>query len=410
MGSKSRSKAKSRLTAASFFSGAMGMDLGLEQAGIEIVLACENDPACVKTIQLNKPRLPLLGDIEMLDAVTIRRVLKRNGVDRPDLIVGGPPCQAFSTAGRRRGFHDQRGNVFLHFLDIVCELRPRFLVIENVRGLLSAPLAHRPHREREPGRPLEASELPGGAMREILGRLHRAGYAVSFNLYNAANFGAAQCRERVVIIGHLGDKKVPHLVPTHSQSGEAGLPKWRTFRQATEGLGPEQHFVAFSERRLSFYRLLKPGQNWRNLPPELWAEAMGKSLNAGGGKTGFYRRLAWDKPSPTLVTHPAMPATDLAHPVEDRPLSVEEYKRLQGFPESWRLSGSIIEQYRQLGNAVPIPLGHAVGRAIVAVASGSPELPPLGFRFSRYDGTDEATWKPGTPTRDRKQLALALTP
>ena len=66
------------------------MDLGLEQAGIEIVLACENDPACVKTIQLNKPRLPLLGDIEMLDAVTIRRVLKRNGVDRPDLIVGGP--------------------------------------------------------------------------------------------------------------------------------------------------------------------------------------------------------------------------------------------------------------------------------------------------------------------------------
>ena len=97
---------------------------------------------------------------------------------------------------------------------------------------------------------------------------------------------------------------------------------------------------------------------------------MGSKLKLGGGKTGFYRRLSFNRPSPTLVTDPTMPATDLCHPTEDRPLSVEEYKRIQEFPDDWNICGPLNEQYKQIGNAVPIRLGEAIARTIVADMHG----------------------------------------
>jgi site-specific DNA-cytosine methylase len=119
-------------------------------------------------------------------------------------------------------------------------------------------------------------------------------------------------------------------MPTHSDSPEYGLPPWRTVRDAIAQLPPQSDHLTFPESRLKYYRMLNEGQYWRHLPAELHKEAMGASYFAGGGKTGFYRRLAWDKPSCTLVTHPAMPATDICHPVHDRPLSVTEYTFLRG--------------------------------------------------------------------------------
>lgn len=106
------------------------------------------------------------------------------------------------------------------------------------------------------------------------------------------------------------------------------------------------------------------------------------------------RRLAWDQPSPTLVTDPTMPATDLAHPVEDRPLSVQEYKRIQEFPDNWIIFGAIKEQYRQIGNAVPVSLGYAIGKEIVTLLEGNtPQEAPRHFPFSRYDITDEISFR-----------------
>ena len=131
----------------------------------------------------------------------------------------------------------------------------------------------------------------------------------------------------------------------------------------------------------------------RALRQDLQKEAMGKSYYSGGGKTGFLRRLGWDKPSPTLVTHPAMPATDLAHPVEDRPLSVEEYKRIQEFPDSWDLAGPIIQQYKQVGNAVPLSLGYAVGKLIFNLLHEIEVLPVNNFKYSRYKNTSDSEWK-----------------
>lgn len=386
------------IKALSFFSGAMGLDLGLEKAGISVLLACEFDKACRMTISKNRPELALLGDIWDYSADDIRRAAGLTSDDEIDVIVGGPPCQAFSTAGARKGFNDERGNAFLKYLDLIFELRPRYAVIENVRGLLSAPLCHRPHAERGGGAPvLSPDEQQGGALLRIINLLRDAGYGVSFNLYNAANFGSPQIRERVVMICHREGLRVPYLMPTHSDDSSYGLPPWRTFSDAVTDLNREEHhYINFPEKRLRFYRLLKAGQYWRHLPEELQKEALGNSYYSGGGKTGFLRRLAWDRPSPTIVTHPAMPATDLAHPEEDRPLSIEEYKRVQEFPDDWIVCGSLLDQYRQIGNAVPTSLGAAIGRAIIAHMFEQKIVPPSDFPFSRYKCTDDKSWEATT--------------
>ncbi len=403
-------KRKNKPIALSFFSGAMGLDLGIEKAGFDIRLACEFDKYCRQTIALNKPQMALIGDINKYSA---KEILKYAGLTKKedvDLIIGGPPCQAFSTAGKRNGFNDDRGNAFLSYINIALEIKPKYIVIENVRGLLSCPMQHRPHDMRGTEYPdLALDELPGGALNFVLSMIEKGGYTYSFNLYNSANFGTPQIRERVVIVCSRDGKKPPFLLPTHSENSDFGLKKWNTFRQATKGI-KECHHINFPEKRLVYYRMLKEGQNWRTLPEALQKEALGKSFYAGGGKTGFLRRLSNDKPTPTLVTHPAMPATDLAHPTEDRPLSIEEYKRLQEFPDNWVLAGPLLEQYKQVGNAVPASLGTAIGNLIMRLINGEQVETPVGFNYSRYRLTNDIEWKsnfshlPNTKTTSQIEL------
>jgi DNA (cytosine-5)-methyltransferase 1 len=379
--------------ALSFFSGAMGLDLGVEKAGFEIRLACEMDKFCRQTIELNRPHTALLGDINGYSAADVLEEAQLTSTDDIDLVMGGPPCQAFSTAGKRGGFNDDRGNVFLKYLELALNLRPKFIVIENVRGLLSCPMAHRSHDQRGDGYPaLSEDELKGGALNFVVNRLKNSGYSYSFNLYNAANFGTPQSRERVIIICARDNGTPPFLEPTHSENGDFDLLKWKTVRNAISDITNHDH-LNFPEKRLKYYRMLNPGQNWRSLPLTIQEKAMGKSFFSGGGKTGFYRRLHWDRPSPTLVTHPAMPATDLAHPELDRPLSIQEYKRLQEFPDNWELAGPLIQQYKQVGNAVPVGLGRTVGQHILNLLCGRNIKSLPGFKYSRYKGTSSIEWE-----------------
>jgi DNA (cytosine-5)-methyltransferase 1 len=401
------------LVALSFFSGAMGLDIGMEKAGIKALLACEFDKSCRMTIQQNRPDIALIGDINRYSATDVLRMAKIPKGRDVDVIFGGPPCQAFSTAGSRRGFSDERGNVFLRFISIVSEIKPKYVVIENVRGLLSAPFPYNENVELEDCSASDREPVKGGALLHIIDRLRIAGYTVSFELYNAANFGAPQIRERVVIIGRLGDVKVPYLTPSHSENGAFSLPAWRNLSEALKSLpkNTEHHHVDFPEERLKYYRMLKEGQYWKNLPIELQKEAMGNSFFLGGGKTGFYRRLSFNKPSPTLVTHPAMPATDLAHPTLDRPLSVEEYAVIQEFPQTWKICGSVLDQYKQIGNAVPIALGEAIGNTIINHMNGVETKIYPGFKYSRYKGTDDVSWERNARSASRKhyqQIAFAI--
>ena len=383
---------KNKPVALSFFSGAMGLDLGIEEAGFDIRLVCEIDKYCRQTIALNKPNIALLEDINSYSASDIREAARLSEGDSIDLIIGGPPCQAFSTAGKRNGFNDKRGNVFLKYIELALELQPDYFVIENVRGLLSCPLEHRPHNSRGLDFPdLKEDELKGGALNFIINRLKLSGYGYSFNLYNSANFGTPQKRERVFIVCSKNGIRPPFLTPTNSEFGDHGLPKWKTLKSQIRNLKSATH-LNFPEKRIKYYKLLKPGQNWRDLPDELQKEAMGKSYYSGGGKTGFLRRLAWDKPSPTLVTHPAMPATDLAHPEENRPLSIEEYKRVQEFPDNWELAGPLIQQYKQVGNAVPKSLGLALGTLVMKLINKEKIHVIDDFLYSRYKNTSDTTW------------------
>ena len=372
------------IVALSFFSGAMGLDIGMKNGGIDALLACEFNKACRMTIAKNKPEIGLIGDITDFTAEEILKMAKIPEGRKVDVIFGGPPCQAFSTAGNRKAFDDERGNVFLKYLSIISEIKPTYVVIENVRGLLSTPFKYKDIEE----------PIKGGAMMIILDKLKEIGYTVSFNLYNAAYFGAPQIRERVVIIGKLGGGKVSYLQPTHNEEGTDRLKAWRTLRDAFDDNLPmnvEHHFIEFPEKRLKYYRILKEGQYWKDLPLDLQKEALGKSFYLGGGKTGFLRRLSYSRPSPTLVTNPTMPATDLAHPTEDRPLSVEEYKSIQEFPESWKVCGGILDQYKQIGNAVPVKLGEAIAKTIIDDMNGI-KYENTGFSYSRYKNTDEISW------------------
>jgi len=400
---------KGKPIALSFFSGAMGLDIGLEKAGFQTLLASEIDKACRKTILKNRPNIALIGDISNYTPSQIRFVSGLEPNDEIDLVVGGPPCQAFSTAGKRKGFEDDRGNVFLTYIDMIIGLNPRFAVIENVRGLLSAPLNHIPHKDRL-GNEIDFDErnLSGGALNFVLDRLRNSGFSVSFNLYNSANFGTPQKRERVIIICSRDTEKLPHLEPTHSENGEFGLKKWLTFKDAVQDLNNLEHeHLNFPEKRLKYYRILSAGQNWRNLPINMQMEAMGASFYSGGGKTGFLRRLAWDEPSPTLVTHPAMPATDLCHPSENRPLSVQEYKRIQQFPDDWEITGTLLEKYKQIGNAVPVGLGYALGKHLIKFINGDKFENYKSFKYSRYVNTDEVSWMEEFKSRIEKIILQA---
>jgi DNA (cytosine-5)-methyltransferase 1 len=352
----------------SLFSGAMGLDLGLEAAGFEVAAALECDPHAAETIRVNRPNLSVIQ--KKLEDVTTKEILGRAGLKAGGdfVVVGGPSCQAFSTAGRRESLGDAqgRGGLFREFIRVVRESRPRFFVMENVRGLLSAAIKHRTLLERGPGYPgLRPDEELGSALRLVITELRALGYYVTFDLLNTADYGVPQTRQRLVFIGSRDGENIRIPPPTHSASGKDDLSKWVTLRTALKGLKEkEPAFYNFAPGKAKYLKLVPEGGNWRDLPEKMKEEALGKAFSSWGGRSGFFRRLSWNKPSPALTTRPDSKATILCHPTELRPLTVGEYARIQQFPDSWRFSGTVREQYKQVGNAVPLGLGQAIGLAI----------------------------------------------
>jgi DNA (cytosine-5)-methyltransferase 1 len=353
-------------TALSLFTGAMGLDLGLEAAGFRVIGALDSNPIAAKTIARNRPDVPVING--RLEDVSTADLLELAGADVGAVMVvsGGPSCQSFSTAGQRRSLGDPRGILFREFVRVVAEAKPRFFVMENVRGILSAAIRHRPLAERGPGKPvLEADECYGSAFLSILGELQATGYSLFFDLLNAADYGAAQRRQRLVIIGSRDGERVVFPKPTHSKEPTDGLSPWVTLREALQGLDdPAPLFTPLPPSKRNVMALVPEGGNWRDLPAERHPEILGRAFHSWGGRTGFYRRLSWDEPTPALTTRPDSKATMLCHPVDLRPLSIREYARIQQFPDDWVFEGSVAKQYEQIGNAVPVGLGRVAGEAI----------------------------------------------
>lgn len=329
----------------SFFSGAGGLDLGLHESGHRIIKSYDNDKFCVETLKKNN----ISGEIFLKDIFDIKPSELEKDTNNNLIVCGGPPCQSFSYAGKRLGLEDTRGLCFIKFLEICKEISPKYIIIENVQGLLNAKI----------------NNEKGAVLKHILEILDEIGYNVNYNLYDVADFGVPQHRKRIIF---LCCKKefgcFDSLKETHNEFGTDGKKKWITFREITNNI-ENHHYLEIPKSRKKFYELLKEGQCWRNLPLEMQKEAMGKSFYSSGGKTSFFRRLSYDKPSPTLVTSPIMKSTELCHPSEIRALSIEEYKRIQTFPDNYYISGNLSQQYKQIGNAVPPLFGKVIGKHII---------------------------------------------
>lgn len=378
------SKPGNRYTAISLFSGAMGLDLGLDRTGRFEILACvEKEKSFCDTIRANHaagrlhPDLKVYqGDISQFDPLEI---LREAGL-RPgelDVLVGGPPCQSFSTAGRRGTVQDPRGTLIWEYLRFVEAIRPKFFIMENVRGLLSAALRHRPIAQRK-GKALDPDEVQGSVVRlfaDDLQKIEGGPYHMDCFEVNAVNYGAPQLRERAIFIGNRFNASVDFPDPTHGPQAPSNvrtlfdrpqkLLPWRTLGDAIGGMkDPGDVVMDFSPRKKSFLELVPEGSNWRSLPLDKQQESMGRAWFAKGGRSGWWRRLSFDLPCPTLVTMPNHASTALCHPREVRALTLKEYAAIQEFPAEWEFSGTAQQQYAQVGNAVPVRLGEVAGMVV----------------------------------------------
>lgn len=363
----------------SLFSGAMGLDIGLAKAGLNIVIGQDFDPACVATMRANGHKV-LGGDIREIEAADL---LAQTGLAQgePFLICGGPPCQPFSTAGKRLGINDPRGSLFMDFIRMIDYIHPRFFIMENVKGIMSAPLKHISLAERDKS---ESKQCGGTVLDVILSEFNKLGYKTVYGILDAVNYSVPQFRERFVLIGSRDNENVFLPFPTHFQMHQDSQYRWRTLQDTIKDLEYDcGECAAFSKDRLAYLHLVPEGGNWRDLPEDILREAMGGAYGSGGGKVGFYRRLSYSQPSPTLVTSPVQKATMMCHPTQDRPLSIREYARIQQFPDDWKFMGTSAAKYRQIGNAVPAGLALALGKAILSVADQSAEI-----HTKRFRGTD----------------------
>ena len=375
----------------SLFSGALGLDLGLEKAGFVLKAAVECNQFAIQTIKNNQKHLKSkkLAVIdksmspknvgEICEEILQKTRLKKSG---RYVLAGAPPCQPFSTAGKRASLKDSRSCGFEIFLEAIRMLRPKFFVIENVKGILSAAKKHRPLAKRGPGfPPLSPDEEHGSWFKDLLDDLEELcddiGYCVSWGLINSADFGAPQVRERVIFIGSL-DGYFVWPKASHSKNGNNGTKIWATLRTGLKALKDKKPaYKKFNEETSNYLKLIPEGSNWRALPKNLQPEAIGAAFKSWGGRSGFLRRLSWTNPAPTITNNPKTKATMLCHPTKTRPLTVRECARIQQFPDGRIFSGSVAAQYRQIGNATPLAIGEAIGDAIRNVEdNGTNELYP----------------------------------
>ncbi len=320
------------------FAGAGGLAIGLEKSGIKCVALNEIDKWACQTLRENRPHWNVLeGDVKLFDFT------QYNG--KVDVVTGGFPCQAFSYAGKKLGMKDARGTLFYEFARVVQEVNPPICIGENVKGLLS----------HEKGKTIQG----------MISILDEIGYnVVPVQVLKAIHYRVPQKRERVILVGIRKDIDIAYEYPkkhTHIFNLVDALKKGELYDCDV----PKSGGSAYPEHKKEILDLVPQKGYWRNLPLNIQKEYMGKSFYLGGGKTGIARRIGWDEPSLTLTCSPAQKQTERCHPDETRPFTVREYARIQTFPDTWEFVGSISQQYKQIGNAVPCNLGQEIGYSIV---------------------------------------------
>lgn len=327
-------------TSVELFAGAGGLALGMEMAGFQHVLLNEFDHEACETLRVNRPGWNVVEeDIHTVDFTGLK--------GKVDFLSGGFPCQAFSFAGKRRGFEETRGTLFFELARAVKEIQPKVFLCENVKGL----------REHDNGRTLET----------ITNVIEELGYSlIPPRVLKAVMFKVPQKRERLFLVAVRKD-----FADKVSFDWPAPYRRVMTLRDAFFAGDlypvdvPESEGQQYPEKKKNVMDLVPMGGDWRDLPEEVAKEYMKGSYNLGGGKTGMARRLSLDEPSLTLTCAPAQKQTERCHPTQTRPLTVREYARIQTFPDDWNFSGNMSSKYKQIGNAVPVNLAYAMGRAVI---------------------------------------------
>ena len=331
---------KTKHSVIELFSGCGGMALGFENSGLKTELVSEIDKNACATLKANRPKWDVWeGDIFAYNKEGAFDKFK----DKVDVVAGGFPCQAFSYAGNRRGFGEARGTLFFEFLEVVKSVRPKIAIGENVKGLLR-------HDE-------------GRTLKTMTTLLEAAGYRTVYKVVRSQFLDVPQKRERIFIMGIRKDLEMPHLFP---QEKDYTVNLRQAFKDIPESVGQQ-----YPEKKAAVMKLIPAGGYWKDLPIELQQEYMGASFYHTGGRTGMARRLSYDEPSLTLTCSPAQKQTERAHPEENRPLNVREYARIQSFPDEWDFSGGVGQQYKQIGNAVPVNLAYHMGKCIAAMLDGN---------------------------------------
>ena len=322
------------------FAGAGGLAIGMEKAGFNTVLLSELDKFACQTLRINRPKWNIIeGDINKIDFQKYHNSI--------DIVSGGFPCQAFSYAGQKRGFEDARGTLFFAFARAIDEIKPKVFLAENVKGLLN-------HDN-------------GKTLNTIKRIINDIGYVlVEPRILKAIFYQVPQKRERLFLIGIRKDiaDKVKYNWPSpynRIMTLIDALKKGDLYDCDV----PVTVGAKYPKRKAEILSFVPEGGYWKDLPENLQREYMKKSFFLGGGKTGMARRLAWNEPSLTLTCSPAQKQTERCHPDETRQLTIREYARIQTFPDNWQFAGSLSNQYKQIGNAVPINLAYAVGRSLI---------------------------------------------
>lgn len=373
-------------TVIDLFCGAGGLSEGFRQAGFDVLVGQDMDAVAGRTFAETHPESVFISG--PVQGVSAYRLLLASGLERGelDVLVGGPPCQGYSVYNHQRGVHDPRAGLFREYLRIVEGLQPKWVVMENVSGITS---------------------IAGGrVVREIQDGMRGLGYRVEMRLLRSEDFGVPQERRRMFFIGTRTGKAIRFPLPTHGRhllpyvtiwDAISDLPRLNNGERTEEhpyATPPKNHYQCtlrehveavtnHSAPQLSPVNVLRmshipPGGSWRDIPPHLLPAGMKRAKRSDHTKR--YGRPEKSQLACTILTKCDLHWGAYIHPDQDRSFSVREAARLQGFPDRFRFLGSRTEQFVQVGNAVPPPMGRAVAEALLAADAEPPgvfRMPPL---------------------------------
>lgn len=334
----SHSEKTKKLSVIELFAGAGGLALGLEKAGFFSLGLIEFDKDACNTLKTNRKDWNVIhDDISNISPLDLEEFFDIKKGDL-DLLSGGAPCQAFSYAGKKLGLEDTRGTLFYHYAIFLTKLQPKVFLFENVKGLLS-------HDK--------------GRTYEVMSKVFEdSGYEIHKKVLNAWDYGVPQKRERLITIGvrkDLVDKLHINFPVPH---------KYKPVLRDILLDVPQSIGTQYAQNKREIFELVPPGGYWKDIPKDIAKEYMKSCWDMGGGRTGILRRLSLDEPSLTVLTSPSQKQTERCHPLEARPFTIRENARCQTFPDDWVFTGGIGQQYKQIGNAVPINLAYEIALEI----------------------------------------------